>query len=185
MALVHFQTSSLAKGDNPVFPYSLEQRNRVDRHPCLAKIIFRLPVYYSTLEVGLCVKIQENIQILKMKYSEFSCVNNSMQLKKLRACRFAHIEIFHLSFSFIFPVIDYWYPSFFLQRSKDRGSSRSAYSGVQCKAYLPNSAEGREVLRLLKRAFEENLVFRVSSRGTVEWCISHKTTLQGSRYKSN
>ncbi|XP_062605726.1 uncharacterized protein LOC134267540 isoform X2 [Saccostrea cucullata] len=62
---------------------------------------------------------------------------------------------------------------------KDRSSSCSAYTGVQHKAYLPNSAEGREILRLLKRAFEADLVFRVSSRGTVEWCISHKTSVHG------
>ncbi|XP_061171331.1 uncharacterized protein LOC133180897 [Saccostrea echinata] len=63
---------------------------------------------------------------------------------------------------------------------KDRSSSRSAYTGVQHKAYLPNSAEGREILRLLKKAFEADLVFRVSSRGTVEWCISHKTSIHAS-----
>ncbi|KAK3096201.1 hypothetical protein FSP39_024366 [Pinctada imbricata] len=52
-----------------------------------------------------------------------------------------------------------------------------SYTGVQHKAYLPNSAEGREILRLLKHAFKANKVFRISGRGTIEWNISHKTKI--------
>ncbi|XP_044078223.1 E3 ubiquitin-protein ligase DTX3L-like [Siniperca chuatsi] len=60
------------------------------------------------------------------------------------------------------------------------------YSGISRTAYLPDNKEGREVLHLLKRAFDQKLIFTVGmSRTTgfedqVTWNdIHHKTSTSG------
>ncbi|XP_034441659.1 uncharacterized protein dtx3l2.3 [Hippoglossus hippoglossus] len=60
------------------------------------------------------------------------------------------------------------------------------YSGIQRTAYLPDNDEGREVLQLLSRAFDQKLIFTVGmSRTTglenqVTWNdIHHKTSRSG------
>lgn len=60
------------------------------------------------------------------------------------------------------------------------------YSGITREAYLPDNREGREVLKLLKRAFDQKLIFTVGvSRTTgmenqVTWNdIHHKTSTGG------
>lgn len=67
------------------------------------------------------------------------------------------------------------------------------YYGVSRTAYLPNNKEGREVLALLRKAFQQKLIFTVGvSRTTgmedqVTWNdIHHKTAVQGgtAKYKS-
>uniref|UniRef100_A0A668ACK4 E3 ubiquitin-protein ligase n=2 Tax=Myripristis murdjan TaxID=586833 RepID=A0A668ACK4_9TELE len=60
------------------------------------------------------------------------------------------------------------------------------YSGVTRTAYLPNNPEGREVLQLLRRAFDQKLIFTVGTSRTtgadnqVTWNdIHHKTNPHG------
>ena len=61
------------------------------------------------------------------------------------------------------------------------------YTGCTRVTYLPDSPEGREVLGLLKRAFDAKLIFTIGishSTGrsnTVIWnsCISHKSSEDG------
>ncbi|XP_070540329.1 uncharacterized protein [Ptychodera flava] len=61
-----------------------------------------------------------------------------------------------------------------------------SYYGTNRTAYLPNNAEGQEVLRLLKIAFDRRLTFTIGSsvttglRNTVTWNdIHHKTSIYG------
>lgn len=60
------------------------------------------------------------------------------------------------------------------------------YSGVSRRAFLPDSPEGRRVLTLLRRAFDQRLIFTVgqststSRSNTVTWNdIHHKTSVDG------
>ncbi|CAL8339325.1 unnamed protein product [Merluccius merluccius] len=60
------------------------------------------------------------------------------------------------------------------------------HPGTQRCAYLPDNYEGREVLRLLKRAFDQKLIFTVGTSRTsgsnnqVTWNdIHHKTNIHG------
>ncbi|CAI5688065.1 unnamed protein product [Oreochromis niloticus] len=60
------------------------------------------------------------------------------------------------------------------------------YYGIQRTAYLPNNKEGNEVLRLLKKAFDQRLIFTVGTSrttgldGQVTWNdIHHKTSTSG------
>ena len=60
------------------------------------------------------------------------------------------------------------------------------YGGTSRKAYLPNTKEGREILHLLKRAFEDQHVFTIGRSSTtgqdnvVTWNdIHHKTSPYG------
>ena len=60
------------------------------------------------------------------------------------------------------------------------------YSGIGRVAYLPDNREGNEVLRLLKRAFDQKLIFTVGTSRTtgqdnqVTWNdIHHKTSTTG------
>jgi len=60
------------------------------------------------------------------------------------------------------------------------------YSGARRTAYLPGNAEGEEICRLLKRAFNAGLVFTIGSSTTsgrdnvVTWNdIHHKTKPHG------
>ena len=64
--------------------------------------------------------------------------------------------------------------------------SGSGYSGTSRTSYLPNNPEGREVLALLKVAFDRRLTFTVGTsvttgrKNTVVWNgIHHKTSLFG------
>ena len=58
------------------------------------------------------------------------------------------------------------------------------YHGTTCTAYLPNCREGQEVLLLLKRAFDQCLIFTIETSttgvGSVVWSdIHHKTSMHG------
>jgi len=64
----------------------------------------------------------------------------------------------------------------------DHPNPGKRYKGTRRTAYLPDCPEGREVLRLLERAFNAGLVFTVGTSNTtgqdnvVIWNeISHKT----------
>lgn len=68
------------------------------------------------------------------------------------------------------------------------------YTGTDRKAYLPNNKEGKEVLRLLQKAFEQKLIFTIGESRTtgamnqVTWNdIHHKTSFTGgpSKYGSS
>ncbi|KAJ7374766.1 E3 ubiquitin-protein ligase dtx3l [Desmophyllum pertusum] len=57
-------------------------------------------------------------------------------------------------------------------------------------AYLPNTQEGREVLQLLRRAFDARLLFTVGTSNTtgrsnqITWNdVHHKTNLSGGPYR--
>lgn len=56
------------------------------------------------------------------------------------------------------------------------------YPGTKQTAYLPDTQEGREVLQLLKRAFDARLVFTVGRNSNqITWNgIHHKTCIKGS-----
>ncbi|NWH80194.1 DTX3L ligase, partial [Piaya cayana] len=60
------------------------------------------------------------------------------------------------------------------------------YSGTCRTAYLPDNKEGREVLQLLRRAFDQKLIFTVGqsrttgAKGVITWNdIHHKTSIVG------
>ncbi|KAL5022517.1 hypothetical protein ScPMuIL_001672 [Solemya velum] len=81
-------------------------------------------------------------------------------------------------------VINYDIPGG-VQEAEHPNPGRS-YSGIHRQAYLPNNAEGREVCRLLKKAFDARLVFTIGESrttgcdGVITWNdIHHKTSLHG------
>ncbi|XP_013409531.1 uncharacterized protein LOC106173088 [Lingula anatina] len=77
-------------------------------------------------------------------------------------------------------VIDYYFPSG-VQKS-EHPDPGSRYKGTSRTAYLPDSKEGREVLKLLQRAFEARLLFTVGRsvttgrEGVVVWNDIHQKT---------
>lgn len=69
---------------------------------------------------------------------------------------------------------------------KEHPEPGEPYEGVSRTAYLPDCSEGRKVLRLLQRAFQQKLVFTVGRSTTsgrnnmVTWNdIHHKTSMHG------
>ncbi|XP_036402000.1 uncharacterized protein LOC118789594 [Megalops cyprinoides] len=80
--------------------------------------------------------------------------------------------------------IDYLIPSG--KQTNKHPNPGKPFHGIRRRAYLPDNQEGREVLRLLQRAFDQRLVFTVGiSRTTgdenaVIWNdIHHKTSMLG------
>lgn len=54
-------------------------------------------------------------------------------------------------------------------QTSEHPSPGESYTGMSCTAYLPDTQEGRLVLKLLRKAFDARLVFTVSkstSEGT-------------------
>jgi len=81
-------------------------------------------------------------------------------------------------------VIQYSFPSGI--QGQEHPNPGRRYEGTQRTAYLPDNREGREVLQLLKRAFDARLVFTVGTSVTtgrpnqVTWNdIHHKTSMYG------
>ena len=81
-------------------------------------------------------------------------------------------------------VIDYFF-RWGTQGPEHPNPDRS-YDGTRRTAYLPDNHEGREVLQLLRRAFDARLVFTVGTSVTtgrqnqVTWNdIHHKTNMSG------
>nr|XP_026691658.1 uncharacterized protein LOC778744 [Ciona intestinalis] len=81
-------------------------------------------------------------------------------------------------------VIDYNFPSGIQGREHPNPGVR--YTGTSRTAYLPDNREGREVLRLLKKAFDARLIFTIGRSVTtgmenqVTWNdIHHKTNPYG------
>ena len=84
-------------------------------------------------------------------------------------------------------VIDYHFPSG-VQGPEHLNPGRY-YEGTSRTAYLPDNREGREVLQLLRRAFDARLVFTIGTSNTpglsnqVIWNdIPHKTNRFGGPY---
>ena len=75
-------------------------------------------------------------------------------------------------------VIDYYF--------KNGKKDGNYYTGTERRSYLPNNKEGREILAMLKIAFDRKLTFTVGTstttgqENTVVWNgIHHKTSLRG------
>ncbi len=79
--------------------------------------------------------------------------------------------------------IDYYFPSGI--QGKEHPNQGKQYSGISRIAYLPNTTDGKSILKLLYRAFELGLTFTISvSRTTnvegITWNdIHHKTQMNG------
>ena len=81
---------------------------------------------------------------------------------------------------------------FSLSKQAEHPNPGRPYTSTYRKAYLPNTAEGRKVLMLLKTAFDRRLIFTVGQslstgqEGIVWNDIHHKTaTFKVSRYAAN
>ena len=84
-------------------------------------------------------------------------------------------------------VISYQFPSGV--QGPEHPNPGQHYRGTSRTAYLPDNCEGREVLQLLRRAFDARLVFTVGTSNTtglsnqVIWNdIHHKTSISGGPY---
>jgi len=60
------------------------------------------------------------------------------------------------------------------------------YNGIERHAFLPNNVDGREIVTLLKKAFDSGLVFTISDshmtgrKDVITWNdIHHKTSVHG------
>lgn len=85
-------------------------------------------------------------------------------------------------------IIDYHFPSGMQGREHPNPGQR--FNGTSRTAYLPDTREGREVLQLLKRAFDARLVFTIGTSNTtglsnqVTWNdIHHKTSIGGGPFQ--
>lgn len=74
----------------------------------------------------------------------------------------------------------------FSTKQKDHPNPGAPYQAVFRTAYLPNNKEGQEILQLLKRAFQQKLIFTVGQsrttglQGVITWNdIHHKTSIYG------
>ena len=81
-------------------------------------------------------------------------------------------------------IISYRFPSG--MQGLDHPNPGKPYAGTSRTAYLPDNKEGRKVLRLLKKAFEQKLTFTIGRSTTtgrddfVTWNdIHHKTSMYG------
>ncbi|XP_040060090.1 uncharacterized protein dtx3lb.2 isoform X2 [Gasterosteus aculeatus] len=71
-------------------------------------------------------------------------------------------------------------------QTKKHSNPGKRFEGIQRTAYLPNNQEGKEVLHLLKKAFDQKLIFTIGTSVTtgmdnqVTWNdIHHKTSITG------
>jgi deltex-like protein len=71
-------------------------------------------------------------------------------------------------------------------QGKNHPNPGQRYTGTQRRAYLPDNKEGRKVLKLLRKAFDQKLTFTIgpsSTTGTnnvITWNdIHHKTSVKG------
>ncbi|XP_070550588.1 E3 ubiquitin-protein ligase DTX3L-like [Ptychodera flava] len=81
-------------------------------------------------------------------------------------------------------IITYYFPSGY--QKEEHPNPGKWYTGTTRTAYLPNNAEGQEVLKLLKIAFDRRLTFTIGRSVTsgltdmVTWNdIHHKTNMYG------
>ncbi|XP_040897893.1 E3 ubiquitin-protein ligase DTX3L [Toxotes jaculatrix] len=81
-------------------------------------------------------------------------------------------------------IIQYYIPSGI--QTEEHPNPGHTYEGVSRTAYLPDTSEGRSILELLRRAFDQRLIFTVGRsttsgrNNTVTWNdIHHKTSTHG------
>ena len=81
-------------------------------------------------------------------------------------------------------IIEYNFPS--RMQGQDHPNPGVRFQGTKPTAYLPDTQEEREVLQLLKRAFDARLVFTVGASNAIglanqiTWNgIQHKTSIKG------
>ena len=81
-------------------------------------------------------------------------------------------------------VISYRFPSG--TQGPDHPDPGKPYTGTSRTAYLPDNKEGRKVLRLLRKAFEQKLTFKIGRSLTtgIDNCVTwndipHKTSVTG------
>lgn len=74
----------------------------------------------------------------------------------------------------------------FSTKQQSHPNPGKTYYGITRKAYLPDNKEGQEVLQLLRRAFNQKLIFTVGNSRTtgaedvITWNdIHHKTSIYG------
>ena len=74
-------------------------------------------------------------------------------------------------------------------QGKEHPNPGQRYQGTYRTAYLPDTREGREVLQLLRRAFDVRLAFTVGTSSTtgrtnqITWNdVHHKTNIYGGAY---
>lgn len=74
----------------------------------------------------------------------------------------------------------------FSAKQKSHPNPGQRYRAVYREAYLPDNEEGQEILQLLKRAFDQKLIFTVGQSRTtgrqsvITWNdIHHKTSIDG------
>ena len=98
-----------------------------------------------------------------------------------------YTSIFSLFTGYGTIVISYHFPSGVQGREHPNPGQR--YEGTSRTAYLPDTREGREVLHLLRRAFDARLLFTVGTSNTtgrsnqITWNdIHHKTSVWGGPY---
>eukprot|EP00593_Proboscia_inermis_P001392 CAMPEP_0171295334 /NCGR_PEP_ID=MMETSP0816-20121228/3918_1 /TAXON_ID=420281 /ORGANISM="Proboscia inermis, Strain CCAP1064/1" /LENGTH=123 /DNA_ID=CAMNT_0011767897 /DNA_START=445 /DNA_END=816 /DNA_ORIENTATION=- len=75
------------------------------------------------------------------------------------------------------------------KQTADHPNPGQRYTGTSRTAYLPDTTEGREVLNLLKKAWDRRLIFAIGTSITtgqdncVTWAgIHHKTSSDGGAY---
>lgn len=66
-------------------------------------------------------------------------------------------------------------------QSSEHPHPGKAYMGTSCAAYIPETQEGEEVFKLLRKAFDARLVFTVSTSTTGTECV----TLSGIELKTS
>ncbi|XP_058411904.1 E3 ubiquitin-protein ligase DTX3L-like [Diceros bicornis minor] len=152
----------------------------------------------------ICMDIISNEQVLPKCKHEFCgpCINRAMSFKQeCPVCRTPysiqkgnqpegtmHVTVMRQSLpgyeSCGSIVIDYIMEGGV--QTKQHPNPGKRYSGVHRTAYLPDNKEGREVLRLLRRAFDQKMIFTVGesqvsgASGVIKWNdIHHKTSLFG------
>ena len=78
-------------------------------------------------------------------------------------------------------IISYKFPNGI--QGPDHPNPGKPYMGTNRTAYLPDNIEGKKVLKLLKKAFEQKLTFTIGRSATtgrddcIIWNISHKTSV--------
>lgn len=79
-----------------------------------------------------------------------------------------------------------WFLFCFSTKQSNHPNPGNPYSSTVRIAYLPDNKEGREILQLLRKAFDQKLIFTVGQsrttgvRDSITWNdIHHKTSIAG------
>ena len=183
------------------------EKNQLYAHLSLLLLTFLFGVYLKTttttrrphlrlpklaLDVAnVCPRVFNNIRDMHCQWRYcFKCTTDDHICFNSAACSHSvsiYILMFPLYETFVgfgTIVIDYHLPSGF--QGPEHPNPGQYYQGTSRAAYLPGNSEGREVLQLLKRAFDARLVFTIGTSNTtgrsnqVIWNdIHHKTNRFG------